>query len=114
MGDFNVEPNDATMKNFCQIYGYKNIIKGKICFKNPINPTYIDLIITNRPKSFQEPEVVKTGLSDFCKMSLTVMKVFYNKQKPKVIQYRKYKDFSNEALSLKYVRYMSGQIKLHS
>ena len=26
-----------------------------------------------------------------------VMKVFYNKQKPKIIQYRKYKDFSNEA-----------------
>ena len=25
------------------------------------------------------------------------MKVFYNKEKPKVIQYRKYKDFSNEA-----------------
>ena len=26
-----------------------------------------------------------------------VMKVFYNKQKPKIIQYRKYKGFSNEA-----------------
>ena len=25
------------------------------------------------------------------------MKVFYNKQKPKIIQYRKYKGFSNEA-----------------
>ena len=25
------------------------------------------------------------------------MKVFYNKEKPKIIQYRKYKDFSNEA-----------------
>ena len=30
-------------------------------------------------------------------MSLTVMKVFYNKQKPKIMQYRKYKGFSNEA-----------------
>ena len=30
-------------------------------------------------------------------MSLTVMKVFYNKQKLKIIQYRKYKGFSNEA-----------------
>ena len=97
MGDFNVEPNDATMKNFCQIYGCKNIVKDKTCFKNPINPTCIDLIITNRPKSFQESEVIETGLSDFHKMSLTVMKVFYNKQKPKIIQYRKYKDFSNEA-----------------
>ena len=56
-----------------------------------------DLIITNRPKSFQEPEVIETGLSHFHKMSLTVMKVFYNKQKQKTIQYRKYKGFSNEA-----------------
>ena len=30
-------------------------------------------------------------------MSLTVMKVYYNKQKPKIIQYRKYKEFSSEA-----------------
>ena len=30
-------------------------------------------------------------------MSLTIMKVFYNKLKLKTIQYRKYKDFCNEA-----------------
>ena len=52
MGNFNVEPNDATMKTFYQIYGYKNIVKDKTCFKNPIKPTCIDLITTNRPKSF--------------------------------------------------------------
>ena len=52
MGDFNVEPNDATMKNFCQIYDCRNVVKDKICFKNSINPTYIDLVITSRSKSF--------------------------------------------------------------
>ena len=31
MGDFNVEPNDANMKDFCQIYGCKNIVKDKTC-----------------------------------------------------------------------------------
>ena len=80
MGDFNAKPNDATMKNFCLIYCCKNIVKDKTCFKNPINPTCIDMIITNKPKSFQESEVVETGLFDFHKMSLTVMKVFYNKK----------------------------------
>ena len=29
MGDFNVESNDATKKNYCYIYGYKNVIKNK-------------------------------------------------------------------------------------
>ena len=39
MGDFNVEPNDATMKNLCQIRSGsgKKIVKDNACFKNPIN-----------------------------------------------------------------------------
>ena len=36
------------------------------------------------------------GLSDFHKMTLTVMKVFYKKQKPSIITYRSCKHFSNE------------------
>ena len=94
MGDINVEPNDASMKNICQIYGCTNIVKDKTCFRSPVNPTCVDLMITNRPKSFQESEVIETWLSDFHKMSLTVMKVFYNNRKS---FNRKYKDFSNEA-----------------
>ena len=71
MGNFNVEPNYATMKNFSQIYGCRNIVKEKSSFKNPKNLTCIDLIITNRPKSYQESDVIETGLSDFNKMSIT-------------------------------------------
>ena len=97
MGNFNVEPNDATVKHLCQIYGCKTIVKNKTWFKNHINPTCIDLITSSRPKSFQDSDVIKTGLSGFHKMSLTVMKMFYNKQKLKIIEYRKYKGFSNEA-----------------
>lgn len=69
MDDFNVHPNDATMKIFCQIYCFKNIVKEKTCFKNPLNPTCVDLIITNRPKSFQESEVGETGLSGLTGLS---------------------------------------------
>ena len=79
MDNFNVEPNNTTMNNFCYICGSKNTVKDKTCFKNPINSTCINLFVTNRPKSFQESEVIETELSDFHKMSLTFMKVFYNK-----------------------------------
>ena len=41
--------------------------------------------------------VIETGLSDFHKMTITVMKIFYTKQKPKIIKYRKFKNFSNDA-----------------
>ena len=70
MSDVNVETNDATVKNFCQIYGCKNIVQDKT-LKNPISPVYMDLIITNRPKSFQKSELIETGLSDFHIMSLS-------------------------------------------
>ena len=39
---------------------------------------------------------METELSDSHKMSLMVRKVLFNKPKPKIIQYRKYKNFSNE------------------
>ena len=55
------------------------------------------LIITTRPKSFQNSVTVETGLSDFHKMTLAVMKVFYNKRKRNIVTYRNYKHFSNKA-----------------
>ena len=39
---------------------------------------------------------LETGLSDFHKMTLTAMKVFYKKQKRTIITYHSYKNFSNE------------------
>ena len=96
LGHLNSEPTESAVRNFCQIYGCKNLIKDNTCFKNPEKPSCIDLIITNRPKSFQNSMTLETGLSDFHKMTLTVIKVFYKKQKPTIITYRSYKNFSNE------------------
>ena len=96
LGDLNSEPTESAVRDFCQIYGCKNLIKDNTCFKNLEKPSCIDLIITNRPKSFQNSMTLETGLSDFHKMTLTVMKIFYKKQKPTIITYRSYKNFSNE------------------
>ena len=53
MGDFNAEPADAVVFDFCEIYNMQNIIREKTCFKNPSNPSCIDFIIAIRPKSFK-------------------------------------------------------------
>ena len=46
-----------------------------ICFKNNENPSScIDLILTNFPKYFQHCMAIESGLSDFHKMRVTVMK----------------------------------------
>ena len=52
MDDFNAEPPDTVVSDFCEIYNLKNVIREKVCFKNPNNPCCINFIITNRQKSF--------------------------------------------------------------
>ena len=96
LGDFNVGIEEQHMKAFCDNYNLTSLIKQPICYKNPNNPTCIDLILSNTPRSFQSTCVIETGLSDFHLMTLTVMKKNFRKFHPRLINYRSYKNFSNE------------------
>ena len=96
LADFNSCMKDSPMKTFGEIYKLRNLINEPICFKNPENPTCIDLILTNKPLSFKNTYVIETELSDFHKMVVAMMKTHFPKMKPQVISYRKYKDFHNE------------------
>ena len=87
---------NSPMKTLTQIYKLRNLIKEPTCFKNPENPACIDSILTNKSLSFKNTYVIETGLSDFHKMVVAVMKMHFPKTKPQVISYRKYKDFHNE------------------
>ena len=100
LGDLNAEPTNPTVHDFCQVNSCNNLIHENTCFKNPQNPSCIDLMLTNMPKSFQSSLVLEKGLSDFHKMTLTVMKVFYKKQNPNIIKYRNYKNFDNNSFMI--------------
>ena len=82
LGDFNSEVQENEMKEFCDSYNLKNLVKEATCFKNPLNPSSIDVIITNRPHSFQNTITLECGLSDHHKMTITVLKTYVPKQKP--------------------------------
>ena len=62
--------------------------------ESPTSPC-IDLILKNSPLSFQSSGVVETGLSDFHKMTVTVMKTTTQKLDPKIIHCRDYRKCSN-------------------
>ena len=79
IGDFNAEESDTTIKDFYDIYSCKNLIKDAKCFKNPDQPKCIDLTLTNRKRSFQNSCVIDTGLSDFHKMTVTVLRSHLHK-----------------------------------
>ena len=74
----------------------KSLIRIPTCYKNPANPTCIDLMLTNSNRSFQNSCTIETGLSDFHKMIVTVLKIYFQKREAKVINYRDYRNFSNE------------------
>ena len=93
LGDLNSELSENLIKTFCGNYSLKNLVKEPTCFKNIHKPTCIDLILTNRVLYFQNTTVFETGLSDFHKLVITIMKSTYQKQTPNIIQYRSYKKF---------------------
>ena len=71
----------------------KNLVQQKTCFKSTNNPSCIDLFVTNSPRSFQNTITFASGLSDFHKMILTILKSTFPKVRPKQIDYRKFKNF---------------------
>ena len=79
-----------------ELYNFSNLVNQPTCFKNPQTPTCIDLMLTNHPKCFQNTDVIETGLSDFHKMTVTVLKIFFEKAPPNIVHYRDYKNFSND------------------
>ena len=83
------------MKNFCDINCLKCLIKAPICFKNSDKPTYINLILTNPPNLFQHSSAFETDLSDFHLLTVTELKMGFQKLEPTIIAYRDYKNFDN-------------------
>ena len=80
ISDFNSEVNQSCMKAFYGSFNLSSLIKEPTCYKNPESPSCIDLILTNRLYSFQNSCVIETGLSDFRKVTVTVMKTSYQSQ----------------------------------
>ena len=98
--DFNSEMTESAIENFCGTYHLHNLIKDPTCFKNPDQPSCIHLLLKNFLKSFLESQTLEIILSDFHKLTLTVLKIHFKKQKPLVVTYRGYKNFSNETFRI--------------
>ena len=85
MGDFNAEEAIFHIKYFCNLYKLKNLNKVPTCFKDPGNPKTTDLMLKNSVGSFQNSCALEIGLSNFHKMTVTVLKSYREKKQPKII-----------------------------
>ena len=71
-------------------------MKEPTCYKNPENPNCIDLFLTNWPRSFHNTCLYETGLSDFHKLVVTILRTSFEPLPPKIIKYRNYKNFDED------------------
>ena len=79
------------MNAFC----LKNLIKEPSCFIS-IVPTKIDLIVTNQKSLFMKSNAYESGLSDFHKLTTTILRKSITKGNPRNILYKDYKIFDQK------------------
>ena len=102
MGDLNIDTADITknacnyLSDLCDTFSLTNIINGKTCFKAQ-KGTSIDVLLTNRPRSFHKTGIFETGSSDHHKLILSVFRSYFIRIPPKTIEYRNYKNFNETA-----------------
>ena len=95
VGDFNTKVSDNVLSTLLYQHYLESLVKDETCFKNAINPSTIDLILTSNFLAFQNTATTFTGLSDCQKLVLTVFKkVTFSKNNPKKLIYRDFKTFS--------------------
>ena len=83
------------MNDFCNAYNLSSLIKEPTFYKNPDNPSSIDLTLKNSPRIFQGSCVMETGLSDFHRMTVTIMTAIFPRLPPKIRTSRNYNKFYN-------------------
>ena len=91
MGDINInsfDKNAAKFKKlalFCDTFDLYNLIKSPTCFQAE-TPTSLDVILTNKKRSFINSNVVITGISDWHGMVTTMHRAHFKKLQPKTIK----------------------------
>ena len=66
--------------NLCDTFSLNNLIKGKTCFKAD-SGTYVDVMLTSRPRSFHKTSIVETGFSDHHNMILSFFRTHFERLK---------------------------------
>ena len=91
MGHLNIDTVDKTkdtcnyLSDLCDTFSLTNIINGKTCFKAQ-KGTSINVLITNRPRSFHKTSIFETGFSDHHKLILSVFRSDFIRIPPKTIE----------------------------
>ena len=99
LGDLNIVRDNTQLLNFCESFLFEHLIKKPTCYMGD-TPTGIDHIITNIPKRFMKSMALKTGISDYHKMIMTIFRPTFAKGKPKTYYHHCYKKLNLEQFQM--------------
>ena len=98
IGDLNIDLNIPNhdkqhfLQDLCDVFDLSNMVKDKTCFMSTEGSS-IDVMLTNKPRSFYKTTTIETGLSDHHRMVLTFLRSHHSiKLKPINIVYRNTKN----------------------
>ena len=86
---------NSKLQDLMDAFCLENLIKEPTCFKSTVLTT-IDVIVTNQKSLFLKSSAYESGLSDFHKLTTTILRKSITKGKPKYILYRDYKIFDQK------------------
>ena len=122
MGDFNLTIENKHLEELLSLFNIKSLISSPTCFQS-INPTCIDLILTNQEDLFSNSNTCEVGISDHHHLVSTMLNKKILKGSTKTLFYRDYKKFqenkfamdvTHELQNTKYPSYSQFQIACHS
>ena len=99
--DININSFDESIQRFssltelCDIFCLQNLIRYTTC-ETSNSSSSVDVVLTNKSRSFQNSSTVATGISDVHNMNLTSMRANYERLKPVQIRYRSYRHFRED------------------
>ena len=92
LGDFKMQPKNQTLETFFEDGSFVNLIKSNTCVKSKPG-SFINLILTNKPKIVQNTGGMATGISDHHALIFSFLKTTFTKISPNKLQYKNYKQF---------------------
>ena len=87
-GDLNIDISEPTkdagnhLSDLKDVFNLTNLVKKVTCFKSE-KGTLIDLMLTNKPKSFQKTNNFVTGISDCHMLIVSILRASFKKLPPK-------------------------------
>ena len=108
-GDLNLEPKHPEIVNFLKLNSMYNHMKEITCWKSQ-SGSCIDLIISNRKHSLMNTGTFETGLSDHHLLIFTMLKTTYEALPPKIIKYRKWKNFDDNLFRYELTRHLKFNV----